>query len=413
MPLMTIQVKNSAPTRAIEPPPERSWKLWLRLAALALTVSTVPYWHILADKVTVASGKVPAGRFDGSQSIDSWSRNLKERLSKMLQVEARPAVQTTIVKDEMVNQYMFDATPLHMRRLTVTIPSRSGNNIVGYFFFPTESVPGNHEKLPCVVCVPGHGQGMDYACGIDCDGLLHKRWDGTPHDFALFFVKRGYAVFCYEQLGIGHRSTTGNIQKLENLECLGADAQARYSGRNMIGLRVDDAMRVIDFVTSRSEIDANKLSMMGISAGGTTTLFTSALDERVKCAIVASAFSSYNDSIFHKVECLCNYAPGLPAIASSGDVAGLVAPRFLAIEAGTLDDRFPASSAPAEAAVAGKVFAARGVPDNIMLDVEEHGHRMFVGLKSEKFLRAKLDLSKRLKLQGQVGSGNPFPTTRN
>jgi dienelactone hydrolase len=45
-------------------------------------------------------------------------------------------------------------------------------------------------------------------------------------------------------------------------------------------------MRAIDYLLTRSEVDPDRFGCAGHSGGGTLTLFISALDNRVKCAVV-------------------------------------------------------------------------------------------------------------------------------
>lgn len=384
----------SSPAKETKADPRVNARSKKRVAAVALAgallipaVLTFPYWHIVADKITVECKQTPAFSYSANAEISNWQNCTRSQLRRLLQLAARPAPQAKIVGDEKVEQMMFDSTRLKLRRLKVELPSRSGKAIVGYLLLPAT---GSAKPLPCVVCVPGHGQGLDHAVGIDSDGLLFKMWDGTPRDYALFFAKRGYAVFCYEQYGIGYRSETGNNAKLERIECLLSDAKARYAGASTLAYRVDDALRVVDYVSGLPQVDASRVAMMGLSAGGTTTLFTAALDERIKCAVVASAFCTYADSTFRQAECICNYVPGLPGAVSSGDVAALIAPRALIIESGTVDDRFPARSAIVEFEKTKKTFSALGVPDKAVLDVENHGHRCFYGFQTDVFLKKYL-----------------------
>ena len=50
--------------------------------------------------------------------------------------------------------------------------------------------------------------------------------------------------------------------------------------------RIWDGMRAIDYLLTRPEVDGNRIGCAGHSGGGTMTMFISALDERVKCAVV-------------------------------------------------------------------------------------------------------------------------------
>ena len=47
-------------------------------------------------------------------------------------------------------------------------------------------------------------------------------------------------------------------------------------------------MRTIDWIATRKELDASRIGCMGISGGGTCTLFAAALEPRIRAALVAA-----------------------------------------------------------------------------------------------------------------------------
>ena len=65
----------------------------------------------------------------------------------------------------------------------------------------------------------------------------------------------------------------------------------------MIGLRVWDVIRAIDFLQTRREIDQTRIATMGISGGGTVSLFSAALDERIKVGVVSGYFNTFRDCL--------------------------------------------------------------------------------------------------------------------
>ena len=58
-------------------------------------------------------------------------------------------------------------------------------------------------------------------------------------------------------------------------------------GETMIGWRVFDVMRAIDWIETRPELDAKRIGCVGISGGGTCTLFSAALEPRIRAALVS------------------------------------------------------------------------------------------------------------------------------
>jgi cephalosporin-C deacetylase-like acetyl esterase len=64
---------------------------------------------------------------------------------------------------------------------------------------------------------------------------------------------------------------------------------------------------------------------MGISGGGTVSLFSAAVDKRIKVAVVSGYFNTFRDSILSLSHCLDNYVPGILNYVEMYDLAGLVA----------------------------------------------------------------------------------------
>jgi cephalosporin-C deacetylase-like acetyl esterase len=58
-------------------------------------------------------------------------------------------------------------------------------------------------------------------------------------------------------------------------------------------------MRTIDLITTRPELDATQVGCMGISGGGTTTLFSAALEPRIKAAMVSGYLNTPAERILH------------------------------------------------------------------------------------------------------------------
>lgn len=362
------------------------------IALLVIPLIVLPYWHIVADKLDVETHHHPQALPTAPASFGQWQNSLREQLASALKINREPGASENasfrMVEDKLVTTMMFNGALLTHRRQTLEFNSHSGIPGFAYLLLPAR-VPD--KQLPCIICLPGHGAGVDHAVGIDADGALKNMWDGTPRDFALFYACRGYAVLAMEQVGIGRRARAPlAISNLEKTECLFTDALFRYKGSTTCGERVQDVMSVLDYLQHRKEVDPARIGVMGISAGGTTALLSAALDKRLKCAIVVSAFSTYNDSTFRQLQCMCNYVPNLPRIAGSGEIAGLIAPRALFVESGLTDDRFPARSARTAFETARQLYEVSGSTNKVVLDVCNHGHRCFFGKKSVPFLEKNL-----------------------
>ena len=210
------------------------------------------------------------------------------------------------------------------KRETVTFATRPGLRACGYFLTPDNIPPMQR----AILCLPGHGVGVD---GIV--GLVPEDYSA---DFALQCVRQGCPTFALEQIGFGRRRDAEAIEQGERVSSCSRDsAAALMLGETMAGWRVWDAMRALDYMTTRTEaVDPACLTVMGISGGGLTALFAAALDVRIAACVVSGYFNTFAGSILAVNHCIDNYVPGLLTFCEMPDLAALIAPRALLVENG-------------------------------------------------------------------------------
>ena len=212
-------------------------------------------------------------------------------------------------------------------------------------------IPSLETDVPLkpVIALHGHGTWGGEAIIKSPDSTLGAKLNQQlNYDYAGQLAKRGYMVFVPELRGFG--------QRLENVEyreatdpqwvssCYAVSVNALLLGKTLLGLRVYDVMRLIDYIRTRPEPLAETLGCIGLSGGGMVTLFTASLETRITCAVVSGYFNTFRDSIMAVRHCLCNFVPGMVRLAEMVDIAGLVAPRPLLIETGTRDSIFPTTA---------------------------------------------------------------------
>ncbi len=109
-------------------------------------------------------------------------------------------------------------------------------------------------------------------------------------------------------------------------------------GQTVIGMWTWDLMRLADYIINeRIDCDPERLACVGSSGGGLQTLWFTALDERVKLAVISGNFFGFRDSLLKQIRCDCSYVPPLFEYFDAGDIAAVIAPRPLLIETGTQD----------------------------------------------------------------------------
>ena len=129
--------------------------------------------------------------------------------------------------------------------------------------------------------------GIVNCCGHNVEGKAASR----IHQTGLGLVLKGYVVLTFDPTGQGERSEYFDSNTKQPLVRLGV-GQHHYVGKpafltdwSLSGLRTWDAIRAVDYLVSRPEVDKDKLAALGCSGGGQMALLITAVDERIKvCA---------------------------------------------------------------------------------------------------------------------------------
>ena len=248
--------------------------------------------------------------------------------------------------------------------------------------------------LATVIAFHGHGYGVKDIVGLWEDGSERDAPDGYHKDFAVALTRRGFAVAAPEIVCFGERQNDyahlGEIMGAPvPTSCHHTAALAIHLGGSVLGLRVFDAKRLVDYLVTRSETDISRLGAMGISGGGMLTFFATCLDERIGACVVSGYYSTFRDSILGIDHCACNYVPGLGRFGEMHDLAGLVAPRAMLVEAGSKDPLFPIAAVERGVARAREVYAVSGAEGALRTDLFEGRHQIS-GAKAYDFLAEAL-----------------------
>ncbi len=271
-------------------------------------------------------------------------------------------------------------------REKIVFDSQPGVSVLAYLLLPEKA----QRPAAVMICVPGHGRGVDDIVGIDENGRDRTDKAGYQHDFAIQVAEAGIAAVAIEPMGFGCRRDPLNArQGLGRKACDPVAGGALLVGHTMIGWRVWDVMRTIDYIATRPELDAKRIGCMGISGGGTVTVFSSALEPRIQVALVSGYLNTFRDSIGSLAHCSDNYVPGILNWAEMHDVAGLIAPRPLFVESGEKDNIFPVQASIESFHEVQKIYSVFGVPDLVEQEVFPDEHA-FWGKRGIPFLARQL-----------------------
>ncbi len=248
--------------------------------------------------------------------------------------------------------------------------------------------------LPVVLAFHGHGYGVKDIVGLWEDGEERYTPEGYHKDFAVALCKAGFAVAAPEISCFGERQTDFSYLKTsigqeEPTSCAHAAMLAFHLGGSVVGMRVRDGVRLVDYLETRPELDSQRLGAMGISGGGMHTFFSTCLDERIKACVISGYYSTFQDSILAMSHCACNFVPGLGQFGEMYDLAGMIAPRPFLVESGSYDPIFPRRAVERSVALAEAVYGVFDASGQIYTDYFEGRHQIS-GRKAYDFLKASL-----------------------
>ena len=207
-------------------------------------------------------------------------------------------------------------------------------------------------------------------------------------DFGLGCMRRGIAALCIEQRSFGERREQDQ-KAVSSHGCHDAAMQALLVGRTLLGERVFDVDRGIDYLQERGDVNLKNLGVMGNSGGGTISVFSAALLPRLSLAMPSCYFCTFADSIGSIYHCSDNYIPGILKVAEMSDIMGLFAPRPVVIVAGKDDSIFPIAAVKKCFKKLKAIYKAVGAEQNCKLVIGQGGHRFYAeqGWKAmKKFL---------------------------
>jgi dienelactone hydrolase len=248
------------------------------------------------------------------------------------------------------------------------------NMIVPAYVLIPKNVKG---RLQAVIACHGHGYGSRDIVGLNLDGTEKQGDLGYQKNFAVELVKKGMLVIAPELFGFGDRRLAeDNDKPLEQSSCHRLTANLMMHGKTTAGVRIYDIIRTIDYLCTRKDVDSNRIGCMGISGGGLVCAFSSAIDERIKAAVVSGYSNTFRDSVMAMHHCIDNFIPGILKHGEMPDIIGLIAPRPLLMEAGDVDNIFPIASSKKAYCQLQEIYTLLDAKDNLRMDIFEGDHQI-------------------------------------
>ena len=212
---------------------------------------------------------------------------------------------------------------------------------------------GKTGPFPAVVSPHGHWR----------YGRLENQPIGSVPARAITLARQGYVVFTYDMVGYG------DTQQLPH-DRFGGDKLDLW-GVGPLGVQLWNSIRVVDFLTSLSDVDPRRIAATGASGGGTQTFLLAAVDDRIGYAAPVNMVSGVMQG-----GSVCENAPNLRIDTNNVEIAAAIAPRplFLVAATGDWTKNVPNEEYPAIR----RVYELLGRPDGVgarQFDADHNYHQ--------------------------------------
>ncbi|WP_180359687.1 alpha/beta hydrolase family protein [Miniimonas arenae] len=297
----------------------------------------------------------------------AWQHRARARLAALLAVPFDPVpLDPRALETVQLDGY---------RRTMLAFDTAPGTSAIAWWVVPDGVDPAEQPGgTPALIATPGHGIGARDLLAMDAVGHPRPEGEGYQQDYALRAVRLGVPTLVVEPLGFGvRRDHAAGTPDDDASECAAGSLLASMLGTSLPALRVNDLRRAVDLLPALGA-DPDRIGLVGISGGGQLALWTGALDPRIAVVGVSCYLNTFATSVLAMEHCACNAAPGLAVELDMPDLAALVAPRPLLVEAGLRDPIFPIQGTRAALDVVRRAYAALDATDLLLEDVFDGGH---------------------------------------
>jgi cephalosporin-C deacetylase-like acetyl esterase len=305
------------------------------------------------------AGEIATMHLADIQTLDDWNRERprrKQQLLSMLGLDPLPA--KTPLRARITGGFDRDG----YRVEKVAFESMPRLYVTGNLYLPARI----EAPLPTVLYLCGHSPSP---WGSKVDYQHHGIW----------FARHGYIALLIDTIEFGELSGIHHgTHDLDMLYWLSL-------GYTPAGPEVWNAIRALDYLETRPEVDRKRIAVTGMSGGGAMTWFTAAVDDRVHVAVpVVSSWTIdaqiQDDVVHHNCDCIYfqnTFQADLPLAAA------LIAPRPLKMISAQRDIAFPPAGYRAARDRAGRIYDLYGARDKFAAYEEDAEHKDLLSFRKE------------------------------
>ena len=216
------------------------------------------------------------------------------------------------------------------------------------------SPKGATGRRPTVLFNHSHGGGYQIGKAEFIDG---REYMGKP-PYAEFLTSLGYNALCFDAWIFGERSGRTELDMFKD---------TIWHGRVLWGMMVYDALKAVDYLVTRPDVDTQRLATVGMSMGSSTAQWAGALDARLKVVIDICCLTDWHTLVEVgglKSHGIYYYVPDLLNHFTTSEMNALIAPRAHLSLAGNLDALTPVAGLEKIDQELQKAYASAGRPEN-------------------------------------------------
>jgi dienelactone hydrolase len=336
-----------------------SFDKWKKLSGERIEPAAYPAVAANRSLLTDGKGKKPKS----AAAWESQRASIRKQISWLLGDE--PAGVRSITPPDLSRPGTTDFiagfldTPLKPKNgkaLSLGPYSAPGDNLNAYLYYPTDQegkprVRANG-KMPAVVFLHEYSHPNGFGRGL------------AP--FIDEMLAQGFAVYALDMIGFGSRIEEGTL------------FYERYPRWSKMGKMVTDTRAAIDALERLEPIDPKNIFLAGYSMGGSISLLTAALDDRVAGTAVTSGFTPWRSSGpevegLHAFSHLHGLLPRLGFFTEHrdripvdfGEIMAAIAPKPLLLISPTLDRHADLSQVKARVQQVKPVYSFLKAPANL------------------------------------------------
>jgi cephalosporin-C deacetylase-like acetyl esterase len=222
-------------------------------------------------------------------------------------------------------------------------------------------------RRPAVISPPGHSR--------------NGKASATYQRFHILMARQGFVVLTWDPVSQGERVQLFDPAAKVARAGVGSSEhgvlgrQCYLLGINLMQYRVWDAMRAIDYLETRDDVDPKRIACVGQSGGGMETLQLAPFETRLKAAIPVCAVSTFR----HKTEGLLIADPEQILSGTLGygidhpELLSTVAPRALLIGS-AIRDYVPIAGARSTYQEVKRIYSVLGATEKVGLAETDSKH---------------------------------------